>query len=151
MWPLRTQRGCQVVNVPSADAVDDACFLAVTVEDLEDLPIQVHPRQDAIGQVGAVEVANEDLGILEAKLVDDVPLHPLGGRGRVGMDRCLGEEFFEKLELAIFRAKIMAPVADAVGLVDGEGADAGLLQKALEALQSEPFGRDEQKPDGPLN
>ena len=99
------------------------------VEHLADLLDQVVARQDAIGQVGPIEVADQHDRIAQGELGDDVAADLLGGGGGVGVDGGVGEELAQPAQLAIFGAEIVAPVADAMGLVDGEGADADLLQK----------------------
>ena len=141
------QRRRQVVHVAAAQAVDDAGLAVVAVEDFADLFQQVVARQHAVGQVGPVEVADQDDGVAQGELGDDVAADLFGGGGGVGMDGGVGEELAEAGQHAIFGAEIVAPVADAVGLVDGEGVDADLLQHAVEVGLHQPFGRDEQQAD----
>ena len=62
------------------------------------------------------------------------------------MDRGAGKPVLELAQLPVFGAKIVAPVADAVGLVDGEGADVDALQHLVEVGLHQPFGRDEDEP-----
>src|SRR5262249_13890408 len=61
-----------------------------------------------------------------------------------------GEELAQLDQLAVFAAEIVAPVADAVGLVDGEGADSGLLKDAEQVGVDQPFRRDEYQSNGPI-
>ena len=51
-------------------------------------------RHDAICQIGAVEVADKNVGRLELQLGNDIGPHRFGsGRGE-GVDRGLGKSFF---------------------------------------------------------
>ena len=45
---------------------------SVAIEDLADLPQRVNLRQDAVGQVRAVEVADQDFGVVQSELRNDV-------------------------------------------------------------------------------
>ncbi len=144
MAELLEGRG-QVIHITAADAVNDPGLTVVPFEHFEDLLHLLAPRQHAVGQVGPVEVADEHRRRAQAELVDDVLAHALRGRGRIRMNGCVGKQGTQLVELAIFRAKIMSPVADAVGLINGEGADADLPQQRLEGGHDEAFGRDEQQ------
>ena len=78
---------------------------------------------DGIGNVGAIEAGGEDLRLFEPQPLDDVLA---GGRiGRSGQRdaRHAGEELDQVDQLAIFGAEIVAPLAHAMGLVDGEERD----------------------------
>ena len=120
------------------------------VEHLLHLFHQIAAGQDAIVEIGPVEVADQHFGIAQAELIANVLANLLGGRGRVGVNGSAGKQFLEPVQLAILRAKVMAPMADAMGLVDGEGADVDLLQQPAEVGQHQPLRRDEQQPDGSL-
>ena len=89
---LRFQGRGQVVHVAAAQRVDDAALVFVAVEHLGDLLAEVVPRQDAIGQVGPVEDADERDGVAQIELGDDVAAHLFGGGGGVGVDGGAGEE-----------------------------------------------------------
>src|SRR5207237_865233 len=83
----------------------------------------------------------EHLRLLQVELGDDVAAHLRGGGGGVGVDAGAGEELAQPAELAVFGAKVVAPVADAVGLVDGEGAHADRLQGTIEVGLDEALRR----------
>ena len=90
------------------------------LDDFQHLLPLVVPRQDAIGEVGPVEVADEHQRIAQRELLGDVAPHLRRRRGRVGVDRGLGERLAQIAKLPVLRAEVVAPVADAVRLVDGE-------------------------------
>ena len=70
---LRRAHCGQVVDVLARDAVDDARLARVAVEDLERSAFAASTsRQHAVGEVGPVEVADEDVRVAQAELRDDV-------------------------------------------------------------------------------
>ncbi len=141
------QAGGEVVHVAAAHAVDDAGLPRMTVEDLQHLLERVVARPDAVGEVGPIEIADEHFRVAQIELGDDILAHLLGGGGSVGVEAGIGDQFTEPGELPILRAEIVAPVADAVGLVDGEGADADLGEIAVEIGLNELLRRDEKEVD----
>ena len=74
------------------------------------------------------------------KLVDDVLPHRLGRGRREGVEGGFGKLVAERGELAVLRAKVVTPVADAMGLVDRERAHAQFAKEGLGALGDDPFG-----------
>ncbi len=90
--------------------------------------------KDAIGEVGAIEVADEELGVVERELRGDVAADGFGRGGGEGVDGRVGEHLLQVGELAVLGAEVVAPGADAVGFVDGEGLDAGIAEHGVERL-----------------
>ena len=72
-----------------------------------------------------------DHGVPHSKLFHDVPAHGLGGGGRESQHRQSPEAVLESRQVPVRRPEIVAPVADAVGLVHGD-------QAQIEALQERP-------------
>src|SRR5205814_3440126 len=87
------------------------------------------PTQHAVREVRAVERSDENGGGIEAQLVDNVGPDTFGRGRREGMQRDAGEVVAQPPELAILRPEIVAPLADAVRLVDRNESHAGLLQQ----------------------
>ena len=54
-----------------------------------------------------------------------------------------GKQLLQLGELPVFGAEVVAPVADAVGLVDGEGTDLQSLDELQEARRQQALRRDE--------
>ena len=52
-----------------------------------------------------------------------------------------GKASLQNAELAVFRAEIVPPHADAMRFIDGDGGDAAVLEKIEESLHQQPFGR----------
>ena len=88
---------------------------------LENLSACVDAWNYSIHQIRPVEHSDKHRRILQAKLFDNVRAHALGGGCRISVDSGFGKTASEFGKLAIFRAKVVAPVADAVGFIDREG------------------------------
>ena len=102
----------------------------------------VGARHDFVADVGPVEAGNEHLGRFQMQLGDDFAPGQLvcgGGEGDARHRREIGGQ---KTEFAIFRAKVVAPLRDAVGFVDGEQGDLGARQQIARALAQQTLGRD---------
>ena len=114
------------------------------LRDVDDLLPLVDARQHAVGEVGAVEVADEHERVAQGQLLGDVAAHALGGRGRISVERCVGELLAQRAQLPVLRTKIVAPMADAMRLVDGEGLRAGAPQQLPKSGKGQPLRGDEQ-------
>ena len=92
-------------------------------------------------QVGALEAGDEIERVLEAELGGDVgaDVRRGGGRERGGGHAQLRAEAGEP---PVVRAKIVAPLADAVGLVHDEARRANAPQQLPEAAGSQALGCD---------
>ncbi len=75
---------------------------------------------DFDGEVVAAESVDEEGGLVEAELGDDVVLDGGGGGGGEGDDGSGAEEREGVAEGAVVGAKVVAPAGDAVGFVDGD-------------------------------
>ena len=78
---------------------------------------------------------------MELELLGDVLAHALGGGGRERHERDLREAVAELGNLAILGSEVVAPLADAVGLVDGEEVHAPALQVGEHPGKHQPLGR----------
>src|SRR5947208_6746777 len=93
------------VDVAPADAIDDAGLAAMTAKHLLDLRHFIAARNDAIGEIRPVEVANQLDGIAQSELFGDVAPHALGGRGGERVQRRLRKELAQLAELSVFGTK----------------------------------------------
>ncbi len=98
------------------------------------LGAQVVAAEDAVGQVGPVERADQHLRPAQAQLLDDVAPHPLGGGGGEGVQRGLREALAQRAEQPVLGPEGVPPLADAVRLVDREVAHRRPLEQAEEPL-----------------
>ena len=92
----------------------------MAAEDGECLGNTIGPRHHAVDEIGTVEGAHEHGRVAEPELAGDVLANPRRGRGSEGVEARLRKPLAEQGELPILRAEVVAPVADAVGLVDRE-------------------------------
>ena len=107
----------------AARAVNDAALVFAFADEIDDLFRGLILRDDAVGEVRAVEAGHEGLRIVELQVLDDVGADTAGGGGGERHHGDAGESRAECGELAIFWAEIVAPFGDAVGLVDGDAGD----------------------------
>ncbi len=96
---------------------------------------------DREGEVGSLEAGYQLERAPQAELIGDVG--PYLGRGRGGKRRRGDAQLrTEPGEPAIIRPKIMAPLADAVGLVHHEADRPRALQRGAEGAVAQPLGGD---------
>ena len=82
------------------------------------------------------------LRLLQMQPVDDVLAGVRIGGGGERDARHMREQLGEPAELAIVGPEIMAPLADAMRLVDGEQRDIDIGDELQEAGRHDPLGRD---------
>ena len=102
---------------------------------------------DAEAEVGAIETGGDVDGVAQPQPALDVDRDLRGGGGgesdrRLGPDRGGGVGQRE-----VVGPEVMAPLGDAVGLVDDEQPDVQVAQRAHEAAGGEPLGRHVEQAD----
>ena len=96
-------------------------------------------------QVRSVEAGDDGVALLDPEAGADVG-DDRGGRGRREREHALGAELAcARRELQIVGAEVVAPLRDAVRLVDREQRDLRLAELREEALVVEALGRDVQQ------
>jgi hypothetical protein len=83
--------------------------------------------------LGRLKAGLEDVGPGYVEVLEDVLLHLLGGGGREGDHGHALDLVEDGAQAAVFGSEVMAPFADAMGLIDGEEAD-GDLREELHVL-----------------
>ena len=151
--PPGGQPGRRTLGGGHRQAIDDARALGGPHEAFE--PGQALGRRGEAdhreGQALPVERApqGERLG---AELLGHVGHHGVGGRGRGGQHRRVGSQAVEGVaHAAVVGAEVVAPGADAVGLVDHEAAHPGGEARqhvAAERRVVEPLGADAKQVQG---
>ena len=81
------------------------------------------------------------MGFIDFQLADDIFPHLPGGSGGQGHRRDLGKKISQHFEVAVIRAEIMPPLADAVGFVDRQQTDVNGLEEKLKFRQNQAFRR----------
>ena len=122
-----------LLHLAAREAVDDARVAAVLgVEEAEELIAGVALRDDGVADVRTVEAADEHPRASEPEALGDLaPRRRVRGGGE-GDARHAGVAFVQHRELEVFGPEVVAPLGDAVRLVDGEEGDAGAVANAVE-------------------
>ena len=89
------QLGTHLFHVRAADAIDNAGFVLMAIEDVGDLFEEIDPWFDLVYEVGPVEGADEHVGIFEVELIGDILANLLRGGGGISVHRDTREGFFE--------------------------------------------------------
>ena len=97
------------------------------------------------GEVVAAEAVDETHGVVEAELRQDVVLHERRGRGGERQHGRGTQQVQLLAEHAVVGAEIVAPLRDAVRLVDGDEGGLALAEHLREAGNAQPLRRDEEK------
>ena len=122
-------------------AIDDAGLAPPPGEEGQQLADALAARLDRIADIGPVEARDETLRLLQPELAGDVGA--CLGVGRRG-ERNAGharKALRQHGEAPVVRAEIVAPLADAMRLVDGEQRERRPVQHVEEARRGEALGR----------
>ncbi|EGY01901.1 hypothetical protein AZA_54302 [Nitrospirillum viridazoti Y2] len=140
--PLVLQPVGQRLHPGARQAIDDARVLRmVAADEVQQLPALIVLGRHAIGDVGPVEAGDELPRLAQSQALHDVGLGLRVGRGRQRDARHGGETLVQHRQLQVFRPEVVAPLADAVRLVQGEQADARPVQQLQEARGDQPLRR----------
>ena len=96
-------------------------------------------------QVGAVEAGGEHFRVPHRQRGKYIVARARVGGGGERHPRYAGETLGQPGERAVFGAELVAPLADAMRLVDGDQGDVEPGQPLLRARAAQPLGRDIQK------
>ena len=133
------------IHLAPRQAVDDAAVAAMPVEEVQQLAAAVVLGQHRVADVGAVERTDELARILQRQPFDDLaPGRGVGGRGQRD-PRDVRPAFVQQGQLAVLGAEIVAPLRDAMRLVDGEQRDRRAFQQGQEARGQQPLRGDVQQ------
>ena len=132
-------RGCGL-HALAGQAVDDpGLALVLGADQVQQLIAGTVLGFDPVLDVGPVEVRDEVLGLPQLQALGDLPMRGAGGRGRQGDPGDVRERMGEHRQAQVVRAEVMAPLSDAVCLVDREQGDPGPTQQVQGARQDQPF------------
>ena len=131
----------QLLHLLARQAVDDAALARVLADEAYDLLVNVLGLlPHLVVEVGTVERALELTRVLDAEAALYVGAHLVGGGGGEGYYRCHAYLFYRAAYLSVFRTEVVAPLRDAVGLVDGIERHLDLLEELYVFLLVERFG-----------
>jgi hypothetical protein len=138
------QRLGDSLNGSSRRRIDDSETWAAA-QDLDEsfVLVAIGPRRyDVVPEVAAVEPGDDRALILEAELAGDVGSHVRRRRRRERHHRWPPETLAHLRDPQVTRTEIVAPLAYAVCLVDGEKRNVELAQSIREVADVEALGGD---------
>ena len=138
---LATEPVGNILDLGAGKAIDDAAIALVAGQEIQQLLARLVALDDGIGNIGTVEAGGEDPRLFEPQTFDNVFARRGIGSSGEGDTRHAGIELDQMDELAIFRAEIMAPLAHAMGLVDGKERDLDARKHIGKAGGRHPFRR----------
>ena len=142
------QRLGQFLDLAARGTVDDAALGLVAAHEGEHLARGALLGLEGQPEIGPVEASHEDARRHGEQLVDDVVAgRRIGGRGEGESLQPAADLPRHVAQAEIFGAKIVAPLRDAVGLVDRHHRDVALGQHLDRVGPRQPFGRDIEQPE----
>ena len=141
-FALGAQEGRQVFRALAARHVDDAAAFHAPADFQQAAHLVVGLAED-VRQVRPGEVAGQEVRLFEAEFVHDVGRDLRRGGGRQGHHRHGGaEELPNGSDLEVVGPEVVAPLRNAVGLVDRQQAHVHLEETDPKQLCPKPFRRD---------
>lgn len=110
------------------------------LEEGEQLLLRVGLPHDAVLDVGPVEAGHEVPGVGHAQALGDLLVRGVGRRGRQRDAGHAGPALPQHGQRQIVRAEVVAPLGDAVRLVDGEDGDLTAGQEGERRVEAQPLG-----------
>ena len=123
----------------AAHAIDNHRIATMPLKNAQNLLAPINARLDAVNQVGAVEIPNQYQRIDQFQLRNDVIAHRRRGGGGACVQAHAWEHAPQLLELPILGSEIVAPLADAVRLINGDGAYAHAAEPGIEPRRKQSF------------
>ncbi len=130
-------------------AIDDAGLALVAADEVHDLSRRIVLAHEGEMQVRPVEGAHEDPRLGAEEFRHDLVAGAGIGAGGDRDDRRIAERGGRRAQVHVFRPKVMAPLRDAMRLVDGEPVDAGLAQPVERPGFEQPLRRNVEQPHRP--
>ena len=119
------EKGMQVICLLTGGAIDDPRFIAIPVQEVKNLlqgrRLQGHLQKE----VRTIKAADKFMLRSDFQGFPDIFPDPRRGRGRQGSTDGSGKGGADICQKPVFRAEIVSPFGDAMGLVNG---DAGHIQ-----------------------
>ena len=138
----RDQIRGQFIHLFAREAIDDARLILVTFEHVDGLLSWVAFGQDLDEKILAVETGNKFIGCGELERGANVLPHARRGRSSQREANRVRELFSDLNKLTILGAKVMPPLRDAVGLVNGQAIHFKSGEKREDARSEQRLGRD---------
>ncbi len=143
------QRLGQPLHALARGAIDDAALALVAAHEVHHLARRLGLAREGEVEVRPVERAHEDARAALEEPGDDLVAGAGIGAGGDRDDRRVAERVGGGAQLHVFRAEVVAPLRDAMGLVDRQAVDAGGAQPVERPALQQALGRDVEQPHGP--
>jgi hypothetical protein len=133
--------GRRLLDLAPRQTVDDTGVAGMLVaQEGHELLTRVGLLDDAIADVRSVEAGDELSGLLQTQAGQDLGAgRGIGGRGE-GDARDLRPALVQLMELDVLGAEIMAPLGDAMGLVDREQGHPDAIEQRMKRSVSRRSG-----------
>ena len=132
----------ELLGALARGAIDDAALAAMLLQPFGELAGRIRLRPHREKQIRPVETAHEHAGFSMKQALDDIPARRRVGsrrhRDRLGTSQGLGD--FAQAQ--VLGAEIVAPLRDAMGLVDREQIDREPAQHFQRVVARQALGRD---------
>ena len=129
-----------LVDCGARGAVDYARIPAAFADEGQELRAFVLGTEHIEKEVGPVKACDEDLRGVQAEQPDYVVPDLGSGRGgEGGDDRAFGQPVYKGGDAQIARPEVLAPLGDAVGLIDGNEGYFSVLDEFEKVRSLEPF------------
>ncbi len=111
-------------------------------DEAQQLGARVVSVDDRISDVRAIETRDEHARVAQREPLDDLLARERIGGGGERDARRVGKAFVQRGELQVLRAEVVAPLRDAVRLVDRDQRDMHSIEQFQEAGRDGALGRD---------
>ena len=132
--------GGQIIGIRASLDVHDAGAIPMPPHDLHGLSHNVAARLDAIAQIRSVKSTYQHSRGLQAQLRRHILAHTRCSRGRQGHHRQVRPRAAQLADHAVFRPEIVAPMADAVRLINRQPRDLPAFQSRQKAVTNQSLG-----------
>ncbi len=141
--PAFVERDDGVFDLGARQAVDDAGVAGVPLGDeILQLRLGVLLLDDLVADVGTIEAGDETRRTIQAQSGRDLVAGEVVGGGGQRDPRHVGKLLGQRRQSDIFRPEVMAPLRDAVRLVDREQGELRPFQQRQTARRQQPFRGD---------
>ena len=143
--PLR-EALCKAICRGPRGAIDDPAIHRPRFDEVQDLLRWLVFWNDAVGEVRTVEARHENLRFTEAQMFYDILSHALCGCCRERHERNVGKPLAQLRDLAILWAEIVAPLGNAVSLINRDRRQIPGAEIFLPMIKHEALWRCVEKP-----
>ena len=140
----------QFLDLLAAQTIDDAAAPLLLLDEADDVAVHVVLGTDFVIEIRTVERRFENRGVVHAEVLLDVQLHLRRGRRRQGDQRRRADLVDDRADAAVLRTEIVAPLRNAVRLVDGVERYLDFAQKRDVVLLGKRLGGEIEQLGAPL-